>query len=63
MLERALLEAPPLRALRPEVPAALAEVIDRALTTDPAARFAGASELLAALGAGAAAAQNPQEVR
>jgi serine/threonine protein kinase len=39
----------PLRELRPEVPAELEAVVDKALAPDPADRFAGATEFLAAL--------------
>jgi serine/threonine-protein kinase len=41
---------PPLRTLRPDVPPALAAVLERALAKDPARRFASASAFLAALG-------------
>ncbi|HEX6631929.1 MAG TPA: serine/threonine-protein kinase, partial [Gemmatimonadaceae bacterium] len=41
---------PPLRALRPDVPPALALVLERALAKDPARRFASAAAFLAALG-------------
>ena len=64
VIERAVLEAPPLRTLRPGVDAALAQAIDRALATEPAARFAGADALLAALAAaGAPDPHGAQEVR
>jgi serine/threonine-protein kinase len=41
---------PNLRELRPETPAALAEVITRALAKDPDDRWPSAAEMLAALG-------------
>ncbi|HEY2737618.1 MAG TPA: serine/threonine-protein kinase, partial [Thermoanaerobaculia bacterium] len=42
-------EPPPLREVRPDLPPALAALVDRCLLKDPAARFAGAAEILAAL--------------
>ncbi|HEU4629584.1 MAG TPA: serine/threonine-protein kinase [Gemmatimonadaceae bacterium] len=44
---------PSLRARRPDVPPALAAVLERALAKDPAHRFASAAAFLAALGGGA----------
>ncbi|MEZ4302357.1 MAG: protein kinase [Polyangiaceae bacterium] len=41
--------APPIRSVRSEVPAALASVVDRALSFDRASRFADAGEMLQAL--------------
>ena len=43
-------EAPPLRSVRPEVPADLEAVVVRALGKDPAGRFATAGRMAAALG-------------
>ncbi|MBL8056146.1 MAG: serine/threonine protein kinase, partial [Anaerolineales bacterium] len=43
--------APPLTALRPDLPEDLARIIRQALAPDPADRFAGAAELANALGA------------
>jgi hypothetical protein len=40
---------PPVRELRPEVPAGLAAVLDRLLAKEPGARFASAAEVVAAL--------------
>jgi serine/threonine-protein kinase len=50
-LARAIVEdePPPLAELRPDVDAALIEVIERAMTRDPAARFDSAAQMLAAL--------------
>lgn len=42
-------EAPPLAQIAPDVPAALAEVVHRAMARDPRQRPAGAAELAAAL--------------
>jgi serine/threonine protein kinase len=42
---------PPLAAQRPDLPPAVAAVVDRALAKDPAARFATAGDLAAALAA------------
>jgi len=42
-------EPPPLREVRPDVPPALAALVDRCLVKDPAARFASAAEILAEL--------------
>lgn len=50
VLHRSLTGAPePLTRLRPEVPPALAAVVDRALARDPAARYSSGRELAAAL--------------
>lgn len=48
---RKILEDPPipLRKVRPEVPAGLAEIIERSLAKDPAERFASAEEMYNAL--------------
>jgi WD40 repeat protein/serine/threonine protein kinase len=46
-------EATPVRTLRPEVPAALARVIERCLQRDPARRFASAVDVCAELEAAA----------
>ena len=46
ILER---EAPPVTALRPEFPAELSDIIARTISKDPAARFASADEIAAAL--------------
>ncbi|MFO0613211.1 MAG: serine/threonine-protein kinase [Polyangiaceae bacterium] len=43
--------APPVRAVAPDAPAALARIVDRLLALDPAKRFASAEEVLAALDA------------
>ena len=52
VLHQHMHEAPPdLRALRPETPAALAEVILKALAKDPAERWPSAPDMLAGLGA------------
>jgi serine/threonine-protein kinase len=42
-------EPPPLREVCPDVPPALAALVDRCLVKDPAARFASAAEILAEL--------------
>jgi len=42
-------EPPPLRDVRPDVPPALATLVDRCLVKDPAARFASAAEILTEL--------------
>lgn len=42
----------PLERIRPEVPSALARVVDRALAKDPAERYASAAEILADLESG-----------
>lgn len=47
--------APPLRARRPELSAALEQVLDRALAKDPAARFVSVAEFVDALGGSAPA--------
>jgi formylglycine-generating enzyme required for sulfatase activity/dienelactone hydrolase/predicted Ser/Thr protein kinase len=44
-------EAPPLRSVRPEAPAALETIVRRALAKDPAARYADGSEMRRALAA------------
>lgn len=54
---------PPLRTLRPEVPAPLAAAIERAIAPDPQARFASARELAAALAGAPAAAARPRASR
>lgn len=52
VLHQHMHEAPPdLRALRPETPAPLAEVIVKALAKDPADRWPSAPDMLAGLGA------------
>ena len=56
--------APPVASLRPEVPAKLAEVVDRCLAKDPAARLATGEELAEAVGAAlGTVVQLPPEVR
>ena len=52
---------PPLRSVRPEAPAALQSIVDRALAKDPSARYADASEMRAELGAIQAALTRPRE--
>jgi serine/threonine protein kinase len=50
VLARRFREPPrPLRELRPDVPPGLEAVVDKALASDPADRFAGAAEFLSAL--------------
>ena len=50
VMARRFRESPrPLRELRPEAPAAVEALLDKALAADPADRFASASEFLAAL--------------
>jgi serine/threonine-protein kinase len=44
-------DAPAIRDVRPDVPADLASVVDRALARDPGARFQSAEEMIAALDA------------
>ena len=44
-------EPPPVQTLRPDAPAALQEIVSRALAKDPAARYAGGAEAHAALAA------------
>jgi serine/threonine-protein kinase len=52
VLARQLTEVPPpMASVRPDLPAALAEAIDRCLAKDPAARFASAEALVEALDA------------
>lgn len=47
---------PPVRSLRPDIPVALAQIVDRCLQREPHARYAGASEVAGALAAVDAAA-------
>lgn len=56
-LARAIMDAPPppLAALRPDVDQALTGAIDRAMSRDPAHRFASADQMRAALGGNRAA--------
>jgi serine/threonine-protein kinase len=49
MLAIATQPHPPLRTIRPDLPAALGEALDRAMAKDPAARFASAAEMALAL--------------
>jgi eukaryotic-like serine/threonine-protein kinase len=51
--------APPLASLRPDLPWAVAAVIDRALAFDPATRFASAREMQTVLGASSGARSQP----
>lgn len=56
----------PVKALRGDVPPALAAIVDRALQKDPARRFASAREMLAALeaiGTGRPAASSSESIR
>jgi serine/threonine-protein kinase len=48
-LAAAMIDAPPVRTLAPDIPASLAAVLDRALLFDPQARFASALEMRDAL--------------
>ena len=40
---------PPLSAIRPDLPASVGEIIDRALEKDPERRYAGAGDMARAL--------------
>jgi len=42
-------EAPPLREIRPDVPPALADIVERCLTKDPASRYGSAEQILSDL--------------
>jgi eukaryotic-like serine/threonine-protein kinase len=50
---------PPVRSLRPDVPAPVAAVVDRALATDPTERYGSATALADALDAAAARLREP----
>ena len=56
--------APPIASVRADIPAKLAEAVDRCLMKDPAARFQSGEELAEAAGAcGLAAKQIPPQIR
>jgi len=64
ILSRKLLgQFPPLREVRPDVPQSVDTVVTRALETEPAHRFATASALVEALGAGVALEAGPTGTR
>ncbi len=55
-------QAPAVASVQPDIPSALAAIIDRCLQKDPAARFASALELVAALETVIAGLDNPTSV-